>query len=901
MARAAVRARAVSGQRRVARVRCARRRRAAIVQPAPLDAAGLRRPGARPAPLGDGRAAAQLAGQRRGSSPSCREAGSSGSRRISCSALLPWHHDLRSPAPGSCHVATAVGHVFVARSGQNELTGGMARRSAGILLYRRTPTGVEVLLVHPGGPFWAAQGRRRVVDPQGRARRRRGAAGVRAARVRRGDRHDAPDGRARPPRRGRGRRAARWWRPGRPRATSTPRRSAATRSSSSGRRARAAAQEFPEVDRAGWFGLAEAREKLLPAQARVRRPARAPRSDLSGSTRGGTRTHTPSRAAAFKPPAVPVRLPGRAVIVRPAGRILTSPEAAATLKPSNLSAPAGFSRTEPFPRPSWKSPHSSTPASPASRALAAAAPAARRAPDRAHPARQPPRLRGAGEPLPGAPARLLPPHADQPRGRGGRAAGGLRRRLQRDRGRRAADQRAAVALPDRAQPLAQPPAQGAGHRRRLDGRPPLRARPDDRRQGAQARGVPAADGDVGDLPETQRTALLLREIDALSYEQIAEAMETTVPSVKSLLVRARVGAGRGGRGAAAHLRGGARGARRGRRGPAPHVAAGAPPPAHLRALPALPQAAAPDEPRAGRGASRSGRCCCSRRRCSRTSARRRRPAAARPRRPPAARAPRRPGPPRRRARRPARARWPPRPWPASRRRRSSPPAPSRSSTSGTAGADGKAPPPQRPSAARRRAVAAAARDAEPVAVASARRSPSPSRRRRRTPAGSRRRRPKAAPRRPKAEAHRRRPRRRTPAPVRRRRRPRRRADARRRPSPQPRAPHGAAADRPVAGSAERRHRRRCRRDRARRGDAPTPGRLRSPQPAPADADARRRRPRPTPAPQRRRPPRGAGAAADARARRASVDARPERHVDVAAPAGSRAPPRRSPRGTAPRT
>jgi RNA polymerase sigma factor (sigma-70 family) len=46
--------------------------------------------------------------------------------------------------------------------------------------------------------------------------------------------------------------------------------------------------------------------------------------------------------------------------------------------------------------------------------------------------------------------------------------------------------------------------------------------------------------DVHELPETQRTALLLREIDALSYEQIAEAMDTTVPSVKSLLVRARV-------------------------------------------------------------------------------------------------------------------------------------------------------------------------------------------------------------------------------------------------------------------------------------------------------------------------------------------------------------------------
>ena len=47
--------------------------------------------------------------------------------------------------------------------------------------------------------------------------------------------------------------------------------------------------------------------------------------------------------------------------------------------------------------------------------------------------------------------------------------------------------------------------------------------------------------DVGTLPETQRTALLLREIDQLAYEEIAQAMGTTVPSVKSLLVRARIG------------------------------------------------------------------------------------------------------------------------------------------------------------------------------------------------------------------------------------------------------------------------------------------------------------------------------------------------------------------------
>ena len=31
----------------------------------------------------------------------------------------------------------------------------MGKISAGILLFRRRPEGVEVLLVHPGGPFWA--------------------------------------------------------------------------------------------------------------------------------------------------------------------------------------------------------------------------------------------------------------------------------------------------------------------------------------------------------------------------------------------------------------------------------------------------------------------------------------------------------------------------------------------------------------------------------------------------------------------------------------------------------------------------------------------------------------------------------------------------------------------------
>jgi RNA polymerase sigma factor (sigma-70 family) len=49
--------------------------------------------------------------------------------------------------------------------------------------------------------------------------------------------------------------------------------------------------------------------------------------------------------------------------------------------------------------------------------------------------------------------------------------------------------------------------------------------------------------DVKRLPEQQRAALLLREMEGLGYQAIADVLETTVPSIKSLLVRARVGLG----------------------------------------------------------------------------------------------------------------------------------------------------------------------------------------------------------------------------------------------------------------------------------------------------------------------------------------------------------------------
>jgi len=49
--------------------------------------------------------------------------------------------------------------------------------------------------------------------------------------------------------------------------------------------------------------------------------------------------------------------------------------------------------------------------------------------------------------------------------------------------------------------------------------------------------------DVRRLPEQQRSALLMRELGGMSYADMAGALGVTVPAVKSLLVRARLGLG----------------------------------------------------------------------------------------------------------------------------------------------------------------------------------------------------------------------------------------------------------------------------------------------------------------------------------------------------------------------
>jgi predicted NUDIX family NTP pyrophosphohydrolase len=142
----------------------------------------------------------------------------------------------------------------------------MARRSAGILLYRRADDGPEVLLVHPGGPFWAKKDAGAWSIPKGEYE---DGEEPRAAALR----EFAEELGAPPPDgelvelgevRQRGGKVVSAW------ALAGDADADAVRSNTftmewpprSG-----TMREFPEVDRAAWFSLDEARERILPAQA----------------------------------------------------------------------------------------------------------------------------------------------------------------------------------------------------------------------------------------------------------------------------------------------------------------------------------------------------------------------------------------------------------------------------------------------------------------------------------------------------------------------------------------------------------------------------------------------------------------------------------------------------------
>jgi predicted NUDIX family NTP pyrophosphohydrolase len=142
----------------------------------------------------------------------------------------------------------------------------MGKRSAGILLYRRRDDGVEVLLVHPGGPVWARRDAGAWSIPKGEYTEGEDplAVALREFEEETGQRPPEdgflPLGEVR--QKG-GKVVSAWAAPGDldPDAiTSNTFRMRWPPGSGSWR-------TFPEVDRAGWFDPATAREKLLAAQA----------------------------------------------------------------------------------------------------------------------------------------------------------------------------------------------------------------------------------------------------------------------------------------------------------------------------------------------------------------------------------------------------------------------------------------------------------------------------------------------------------------------------------------------------------------------------------------------------------------------------------------------------------
>ena len=139
------------------------------------------------------------------------------------------------------------------------------KQSAGILLFRDTAGRLEVLLVHPGGPFWAAKDAGAWSIPKGRIDEGEDplAAARREFEEETGTRATG-EPRALEPRRQPGGKLVYAWAM---RGDLDPAAVTSTTFSMewpprSGRR-----QQFPEVDRAAWFTLDEARRKILKGQA----------------------------------------------------------------------------------------------------------------------------------------------------------------------------------------------------------------------------------------------------------------------------------------------------------------------------------------------------------------------------------------------------------------------------------------------------------------------------------------------------------------------------------------------------------------------------------------------------------------------------------------------------------
>lgn len=138
-------------------------------------------------------------------------------------------------------------------------------RSAGLLLHRRVGGALEVLLVHPGGPVWARRDAGAWSIPKGEyapeeeplAAARREFAEELGSAPPEGETIELGEVRQKS-----GKRVRAWAIAG----DLEPDRIHSNRFTMQWPPRSGRMQEFPEVDRAAWFGLERAREKINPAQ-----------------------------------------------------------------------------------------------------------------------------------------------------------------------------------------------------------------------------------------------------------------------------------------------------------------------------------------------------------------------------------------------------------------------------------------------------------------------------------------------------------------------------------------------------------------------------------------------------------------------------------------------------------
>jgi len=142
------------------------------------------------------------------------------------------------------------------------------KRSAGILLFRRLGDEVEFLLAHPGGPFWAKKDEGAWSIPKGQIESEEE---PRACAIRELEEELGPVPELDPEelielgsiRQRAGKVVEAWAAEG----EFDPAQLDSNAFSMEWPPRSGASQEFPEVDRAEWFDLRTAREKILPAQA----------------------------------------------------------------------------------------------------------------------------------------------------------------------------------------------------------------------------------------------------------------------------------------------------------------------------------------------------------------------------------------------------------------------------------------------------------------------------------------------------------------------------------------------------------------------------------------------------------------------------------------------------------